>query len=170
MDIWQVITHLGTSSLLLPVILLLATGLWQARQTAALRIWLAGMVTATIITLATKIAYIGWGIGITSIDFTGISGHTLLATSVLPLLSVLAMGLSGKSGLPLVALMGLLAGAVVGISRIVLHTHSISEVVIAWLLGAPPYPFARARFPARRPCRNDPRSRVSSGRLQRSCR
>lgn len=133
---WQILTHLGASSLLLPVIALLIAGLWQSRQIAALRIWLAGILTATALTLATKILYMGWGIGIPSLDFTGISGHTLLATSVLPLLSVVSLGAWGKRSLPLTALLGLLLGAGVGISRIALDTHSNSEVVLGWLLGA----------------------------------
>jgi membrane-associated phospholipid phosphatase len=130
---WQIITHLGSSGLILPIVALLAVALWQSRQTAVLRIWLVGMLAATALTLATKIAFMGWGIGIRALDFTGISGHTLLAMTVLPMLFVLVSPPVGKRyGL----MLGLALGVLVGISRIILNMHSLSEVAIAGVLGA----------------------------------
>ena len=133
--VWRVITHLGSSSLLMPILAIAATGLWQSRQRAAARIWLLTLAVAVMITLATKILFLGWGIGIASLDFTGISGHTLLATSVLPVLFSWLLApdryrfrLAGAS-------VGLLLAAAVGISRIVLGAHSISDVGVAWLAG-----------------------------------
>ena len=127
-----VITHLGSSSLLLPIIALIVVGLWRTRQIAALRIWLASFFVAVGFTLATKIAFMGWGLGIPALDFTGISGHGLLATAVLP---VLLAFISSARHRYLAFPVGLCIGALVAILRVALHTHSLSEVVIAWLLG-----------------------------------
>ena len=133
---WQVITHLGSLGLMIPVVAIAATSLWQAGQKAAVRIWLPALALAATITLATKILFLGWGIGIAALDFTGISGHTLLATSVLPVLFGSLFAQDRYCAKPAGAAFGLLIGAVVGISRIFLGAHSGSEVVVAWLIGA----------------------------------
>lgn len=128
-----VVTHLGSSSLLLPIIVLMAAGLWQMRQTATLRVWSVGLSVAVVLTLATKIAFMGWGLGISALDFTGISGHGLLATAVLPVLLALVLSARHRSlALPV----GLGIGALVAVSRVALDKHSVSEVVLAWFLGS----------------------------------
>lgn len=128
---WWTITHLGSSSLLLPACLLLMWGLWRTRQTRAL-LWLVLALGAAVgVMLVSKIAFYGWGLGVAAWDFTGVSGHTLLAAALLPLL---------LRCLPGAGLWGAVAGAglalAVGISRVVVQAHSPSEVALAWLLGS----------------------------------
>ena len=134
-SLWPIITHLGSASLVLPIFAITAVSLWREGQASAVRVWLIAMALAVALTLATKIMFLGWGIGIASLNFTGISGHTLLVTSVLPVL--LSWYLTDDQGNPsrtgLIA--GLLIGAVVGVSRVALGAHSHSEVVFAWGIG-----------------------------------
>jgi hypothetical protein len=132
---WSVITHLGAATLALPTLAITVTGLWQSHQRVAARVWLLGLALAIAVTLTSKILFLGWGIGIASLDFTGVSGHALLATAVLPVLfsSLLApdqlrFRIAG-------AVFGLWLGAAVAVSRVVLGAHSVSEVVCAWLIG-----------------------------------
>lgn len=132
---WRVITHLGSASLMLPILAISVISLWQSGQRMAVRIWLFTLTLAVMITLATKIAFLGWGLGIASLDFTGISGHTLLATSVLPILFGWLLAGNRQRLVHTGAIIGLLIGAVVGTSRVVLAVHSISEVAVAWLAG-----------------------------------
>ena len=131
----MIVTHLGSSSLMLPVMTITAMGLRRSHQEAALRIWLLAITVAVTMTLATKIAFLGWGIGILSVNFTGISGHTLLATSVLPLLFCSVLANDQRRFMIGAAVLGLLVGGVVGASRVLLGAHSISEVFVAWLTG-----------------------------------
>ena len=128
---WWTVTHLGSSSLLLPACLLLMWGLWRTRHIHALRWLVLTLGTAVGLTLASKIAFYGWGVGITAWDFTGVSGHTLLAAALLPLL---LRGLPGAGHWGAVA--GACLAAAVGISRVVVQAHSPSEVLAAWLLGS----------------------------------
>ena len=109
-------------------------------------------VTATVIT---KLAFFGWGIGVALFDFTGISGHTLLSMAVLPVLFTLLQKQNQKRLKLAGTFFGLLIGTVVSASRVVIGVHSISEVVIAWLLGVAvvamtlntlQLPFQRRRF------------------------
>ena len=79
---WQLITQLGSSSLLLPVLVVSVLTLLFARQKKAVCLWLTALTFAVTFTLATKLLFLGWGIGIASLDFTGVSGHTLLSTSI----------------------------------------------------------------------------------------
>ena len=133
--LWWVVTHMGSAGLLLPVMGVAAAGLWQVRQTAAARVWLLAFALAVVVTLTSKILFMGWGLGIAALDFTGISGHTLLATSVLPVLFSWLLASEHYRFRLTGVFMGLLLGATVGVSRVVLGQHSGSEVVIAWLAG-----------------------------------
>jgi hypothetical protein len=92
------------------------------------------------VVLASKVAFSGWGIGSAALDFTGISGHTMLASAVFPvLLGWLFQQRDrrhGAAGLSLGLLAGLLVGCLVGYSRIMVGAHSWSEVVLGWCCGA----------------------------------
>jgi membrane-associated phospholipid phosphatase len=132
---WWILTHLGASSLLLPALLLVLGGLWESGARDATKRYLLRLVIAVGITVVSKCLFFGWGIGIAALDFTGVSGHTLLATSILPVLlrGIPWPALQARGGGA--ALGGLLA-LVVGVSRVAVHAHSLSEVVAGWILGA----------------------------------
>lgn len=102
-----------------------------------LALWWSLLFAAGLgVVVATKMAFIGWGMGIRPLDFTGISGHAMRAMAVTPVLAYLLL----QNTPSYVRISGMLAGiafgAIIGISRVVLHAHSVSEVVAGWLLGA----------------------------------
>jgi membrane-associated phospholipid phosphatase len=117
---------------------LLAATIWLVavddRRTAA--VWLGWLTASALATLASKVAFIGWGIGIASLDFTGVSGHTLMAASVWPvLLSRVASRRNSVSYVGM-ALVGYALALLVAISRLMLSVHSPSEVVAGFVLGS----------------------------------
>jgi len=133
---WDVVTRLGEAQLVLPLALFLAAS--RARdpeaRTDALR-WFALLGMAIALTTASKLAFIGWGIGSAALNFTGISGHTMFAAALYPpLLSVMGSGTSPRAHRFAVAL-GCLLALLVGISRFVLGAHSVAEVLAGWLVG-----------------------------------
>lgn len=134
-DFWIVITHLGAAGIMLPLFLVIAAELWLAGQKPDLLAWMLAMSAGGAIVLASKIAFIGWGWGSASLNFTGISGHTMLATSILPVWMGRLLAEPGRrfslSGVSL----GLAIGAAVGVSRLALGAHSPSEVMAGWFLG-----------------------------------
>ena len=138
-DAWRIVTHLGSASLLLPTLAITAAGLHVSGQARALRVWLLALGAAAAATTLSKILFFGWGIGSATLDFTGISGHTLLATAILPILfSWLLSTNNGPPGRRLRVTgfaLGLAISIAVAVSRVVLGAHSPSEVVSAWLLG-----------------------------------
>src|ERR1700737_233610 len=84
LHLWYSITRLGGAGLTLPLALTIA--LWLAlgytwRLAAG---WLAVIAAAVGIVALTKIAFLGWGVGVREWDFTGVSGHAMLSTAVYP--------------------------------------------------------------------------------------
>ena len=164
---WHQLTRLGEAQLLLPA-LLLAT-VWLARRPGGGRPavgWLAATSIAALLTTATKVAFIGYGIGYAPLDFTGISGHAMFAAAVLPPLVLLAgsagagvgagvgagagvgtgvragTGAGGGAGQGDAAqrrcllVAGYLLAGAVAVSRVMVGAHSWSEVVAGAALGA----------------------------------
>ena len=97
--------------------------------------WLVSFGLGTAAVVGTKIAFMGWGIGIAALNFTGISGHTMLATSVtLTAIHLLTTGLLRP--LRLALMMAALAAAfTIAVSRLALDAHSVSEVCSGLIIG-----------------------------------
>lgn len=133
---WTTVTHLGNSALLLPAALVLAMWLVRTRHAPLALAWALSFGTAVLLVLASKLAFLGWGIGSAALDFTGISGHATVSTAVFTMGAWLA-----AAGRPwplrvLASATGLLVGLLVSVSRVVLDAHSVSEVVAGFALGA----------------------------------
>ena len=144
---WIAVTRLGEAQILLPAFLAGASWLAFARPAgaygrlaqgnahahdhpargAALR-WIAAIVATTGVTTASKIAFLGFGIGSAALDFTGFSGHSMYSTAILPVLAAIVAGRRG-------AIVGALAAALVTYSRVELGAHSWSEAISGMALG-----------------------------------
>jgi len=133
---WTAFTWLGDSGLLLPVAALITLWLAASRRTwPTALLWLVLFGAGSMAVLVSKLAFIGWGIGIASLDFTGFSGHSALAASVWPVvLWLLASRAPHWTRVSLVCLGALLAAGI-GVSRLVLDAHSPSEVIAGLALG-----------------------------------
>lgn len=135
LNAWITITHFGNSALLLPAALVLA--LWLLMQHVPLALaWMLSFGTAVLLVLASKLAFMGWGIGSATLDFTGISGHATVATAVFTMGAWLQMADRTRRMQALAIAAGLSVGLLVSISRVVLNAHSVSEVVAGFALGA----------------------------------
>ena len=136
---WLLFTRVGEAQILLPAVALALVALWRdapGRRLAAW--WLALGAAAVLLTTASKVAFIGWGIGSSTFDFTGISGHAMFAAAVYPLLfAALAPSLPALARLSTAAALciGAVLALMVGISRVLVHAHSGSEVIAGLLVG-----------------------------------
>ncbi|MGO4306611.1 phosphatase PAP2 family protein [Cupriavidus sp. RAF12] len=135
MSRWQLISFFGESAFLLPCAVFLYGWLrWRGASDPA-RHWLLAFSVTALVVLASKLAFLGWGIGSAAINFTGFSGHAMMAASILPVLLYLAT----PAGHPrlgwLAAAAGVLVALAVGASRLMLHAHSMSEVLSGLALG-----------------------------------
>ena len=135
-DAWRALTWLGDSGLMLPIAVMLPLLLLRSptgRRTA-LEWCLAFGIGGALIGIS-KLAFIGWGIGSARWNFTGFSGHTAIATSVWSMVFwVMAAGRSPRARLWAVAA-GCALGALIGLSRLAIYVHSVSEVVSGFFLG-----------------------------------
>ncbi|HZZ09797.1 MAG TPA: phosphatase PAP2 family protein [Paraburkholderia sp.] len=134
--LWYSITSFGGAGMTLP--LAFAIALWLAvgytwRMAAG---WLLLLGAAVGVVTGTKLAFLGWGVGVRGLDFTGVSGHAMLSTAVYPV-ALFLMLLPARPALRLLGVaLGLVAGIAVGVSRVVLSAHSPSEAITGCLVGA----------------------------------
>jgi len=131
---WRAATHLGSWALLLPLFAGQFVALWSS-QPAAARRWLVALGLTVSATAVSKCLFWGWGIGSAALDFTGISGHAMLATAILPVFLCVCMPAHAGRLRHWGTGLGLLLALGVGLSRVVLDAHSVSEVVAGWLAG-----------------------------------
>lgn len=138
MSHWQFLSRFGETTLLLPCALMLYAWFRHSREAATARQWLCAFAAAAGVTLLSKLAYMGWGLGVPALNFTGFSGHSMMAAAVLPVvLHRLVPAHSARSGWPALAAAaaGVLLAVGVSVSRFVLGVHSLSEVVGGLALG-----------------------------------
>ncbi len=139
---WHLFTRLGEAQLLLPAAAVVV-GLLLREPTAATgpdprRLalqWLLRLAAAAALTTASKLAFIGWGLGSAALDFTGVSGHTALAAAVYPLLLAAAVPAAWPLARQAGALAGVALALAVGLSRLMVDAHSVSEVLTGVLVG-----------------------------------
>jgi membrane-associated phospholipid phosphatase len=133
--IWSHISALG--GLTVTAILALAIALWLVGA----RCWRLALVFCTLLAgamllaVATQVAFIGWGLGLRGLDFTGFSGHATRAAAVYPvaLFVLLERGRGWRRRLGVAG--GALLAALVALARVKVGAHSVSEAASGFALG-----------------------------------
>lgn len=133
---WHLLTRLGEMQILLPAALLTCLPLLREPSAKAFvaRWWLA-VGLAAVLTTATKLAFIGWGLGISALNFTGISGHAMFAAAVYPVMAALLASRLAPALQRLAFVAGVALALGIGISRIEVGAHSMAEVIAGLVLG-----------------------------------
>ncbi|HIE5355359.1 TPA: phosphatase PAP2 family protein [Stenotrophomonas maltophilia] len=132
-EFWLFLSNLGDSRWLLPMamVLLLALPRSEARFK---RRWALAIAATAGLTLASKLAFMGWGLGIQRLDFTGISGHAAMSSAIYPMVGVLlATAFRNRAHIGAAAGVGL--AVAIAASRLPLHAHSLAEVMAGLALG-----------------------------------
>ena len=136
LSFWHLVTRLGEAEILLPAVLLaalwLALGAREGRLTLR---WLGLLGLAGLITTSTKVAFIGYELGVPAWDFTGISGHAMFSTASYPMLLWVLLMHRGPRTQRIGVALGFGIGLLVAYSRLPTHAHSPSEVIAGVLLG-----------------------------------
>lgn len=136
MSFWILFTKLADNNVLVPLAVMLAGWLVYVRRSRAAVVWLFLFCAGLGIVAASKIAYVGWGIGIASLDFKGFSGHATRAAAVAPVLTYLLLQGRSRFALSITLVVASVFGIAIAISRLILHEHSVSEVISGLLLGS----------------------------------
>jgi len=133
MTLWESLSALGDSRALLPLALILALFLPATFRPLLWR-WAAAIAVVASLTLASKIAFMGWGLGVKSLDFTGISGHAAMSSTLYPVVFwLLASGHNRHPGAW--AMAGAVLAMAIAWSRVPLRAHSLSEIIIGLGIG-----------------------------------
>lgn len=138
MSYWSAISNLGDIAITAPLAAGIAV-LFAIGRAWRLSLWWALLFfVGLLLVLISKLAFIGWGIGYQTLDFTGLSGHAMRAMAIFPVLGYLLTKKISRSGFAKICAFFIFGGAalIVGISRLILHVHSWSEVFSGWLIGA----------------------------------
>ena len=133
------ITRFGEMGIVLPLAAALAVWmLLSARSLRPVMGWLLPLALAVLLTSLSKIAFIGWGLGIAALDFTGFSGHAMFSAAIYPVLAYHLAAQGTRTRLvPLLAMLGgYVLALVIAWSRVHIEVHSVSEVVAGFALGA----------------------------------
>lgn len=134
--LWWLVTRLGEAQIVLPV--MFASTAWLLRRPANLRLvggWSCFVLAAVLVTLATKVAFIGFGIGAAAVNFTGVSGHAMFAAVVYPLLACVLTTEQPPLQRRCAVAAGVGVALLVGLSRLVVGAHSGSEVLAGLAVG-----------------------------------
>jgi membrane-associated phospholipid phosphatase len=132
---WSTLTAIGDSKVMLPAAAFILAWLASAGARKAAFWWCALFGAAFVLVVLTKLAFIGWGIGIPALDFTGISGHSMRATAIIPVLVFLIFQQSRPHPQRLAVATGFLLGLLIAMSRVMVDAHSVSEAVAGAVLG-----------------------------------
>jgi hypothetical protein len=134
--LWIAITRFGGAGLTLPLAIAIALWLALGYTWRLAATWLGLLGVAIGVVALSKIAFLGWGVGVRELDFTGVSGHAMLSTAVYPVALFLMLLRTRWPVRATGVALGLAAGVAVGLSRVVLDAHSPSEAVAGCVVGA----------------------------------
>ncbi|MET3107077.1 membrane-associated phospholipid phosphatase [Oxalobacteraceae bacterium GrIS 2.11] len=136
MIFWHLLSALGNSIITMPIALAIAIWLYVSKERLMALNWCLLLGVSLVLVVATKIAFIGWGIGIESLDFIGISGHATRGAAVYPVLFYYGLQRAPRKLNTFPVYCGVVLGILIAISRVMVHAHSISEIVSGWVLGS----------------------------------
>jgi membrane-associated phospholipid phosphatase len=134
---WALLGRLGEAQLLLPA--MAAAVLWLLRTPANRPLaaaWVVAVLAAALLTTVSKVAFIGWGVGYAPLDFSGLSGHSMFAAAVLPVLMRLAAGHAAPPWPRLAIAAGYALALLIAVSRLKTGAHSLADTVPGFALGA----------------------------------
>lgn len=134
---WMGFTRLGEAQILLPAVLVVfGWTVWRAPASRACAgRWLWCIALAAGLTTVTKVAFIGYGIGSATWDFTGLSGHAMFSAAILPVLMRLLTVEQGRTRVRWAVGAGYALAVMVAVSRVMVEAHSVSEVIGGALCG-----------------------------------
>lgn len=134
-NLWNAISLLGSMAVMGAAGV--AIGVWLAadRNWRLALHWCLLFGIGMALVVATKVAFIGWGIGLSSVEFAGISGHAMRAAAVLPVVFFVILKSASAPVRAAGVVLGVVLALLVSVSRVVVGAHSVSEVVSGSLLG-----------------------------------
>ncbi|WEF34151.1 phosphatase PAP2 family protein [Pseudoduganella chitinolytica] len=132
---WNALSALGGIEVTGPLGIAIAVWLLAGRSWRLSLAWCVFYGAGMTLVVLTKLAYMGWGIGIPELKFAGLSGHAMRACAVFPVAFYLALRHRGERPSRVALAAGVALAALVSISRVPVLAHSWSEVLLGGAVG-----------------------------------
>ena len=132
---WNGISFAADMSVMGPAGVAIAVWLLVSRQWKLVLSWSLWYGGGLALVVLSKLAFMSWGVGSSTLDFTGFSGHAMRAGAVFPVLIYVLLQRAEPRWRHAGVLAGVAFAVLVAISRVVVHAHSVSEAVSGCVLG-----------------------------------
>lgn len=134
--IWHCLSLIGSVAVTGPLGIIIMLWLLSGKSWRLSLVWGVLLGAGMALVVLTKIAFIGWGLGVESVEFAGFSGHAMRAAAVYPVLGYL-VGRAAPApwARHAGAALGVVLAMLIAVSRIYTQTHSASEAYTGCLLG-----------------------------------
>jgi membrane-associated phospholipid phosphatase len=133
---WALLTSLGDTNVTLAAAIVLVIWLVVSGAKSLALWWSALFGVLLAIVVASKLIFLGWGIGISDLDFTGISGHSSRTAAVIPVMFYVFFGDARPAWRTGLVTFSYLLAAAIATSRVMIGAHSVSEALAGFILGA----------------------------------
>lgn len=135
MYLWHALSVAGSLAVTGPIGAAIAIYLVAGRQWRLTLAWAMLFGVGMALVVVTKMAFMGWGLGVESVEFAGFSGHAMRAAAVYPVAGYLVLRSSGPVARYAGAAAGVILAVLISISRVPTLAHSVSEVVTGAIVG-----------------------------------
>jgi hypothetical protein len=132
---WHWLSVAGSLAVTGPIGIAITVWLLAGKSWRLTWAWLLLFGGGMALVVLTKIAFIGWGVGVAAIEFAGFSGHAMRAAAVYPVAGFLMTRSSPPWAQMLGSTIGVLLSVLIALSRIYTFSHSPSEAWTGCLLG-----------------------------------
>lgn len=135
MYFWHLLSMIGSLAVTGPIGAAIAIYLVAGKQWRLTFAWAMLFGIGMALVVITKMMFMGWGLGVESVEFAGFSGHAMRAAAVYPVAGYLVLRSSGPYARYVGAAVGVILAVLISISRVPTLAHSVSEVVTGAILG-----------------------------------
>lgn len=135
MYFWHLLSMAGSLAVTGPIGAAIAIYLIAGKQWRLTLAWAMLFGIGMALVVVTKMAFMGWGLGVESVEFAGFSGHAMRAAAVYPVAGYLVLRSTGRYARYVGAVIGVILAVLISISRVPTLAHSVSEVVTGAVLG-----------------------------------
>lgn len=132
---WLKIIQLGGTAVMIPAASAIAALLLTCRAWRMALWWCLLFAAGLSLVAASKIAFLGWGLGILSLDFKALSGHAMLTTAIIPVMFFLLLQWASPIMRTAGILLAIVFSVIMAICLIAFNFHSASEAIAGCTLG-----------------------------------
>jgi hypothetical protein len=132
---WNSFNLIGSTAVTAPAGVAIAVWLIASNRWRLALHWACWYGGGMLIVVLSKLAFLGWGLGVPALEFAGFSGHAMRAAAVFPIAFYVALYGAGAPVRRAGVGAGIILALLISVGRCVTHFHSVSEAVGGSLLG-----------------------------------